>query len=168
MLFMDYAPKIGDIAGWFQIYFKNYIPVLVLLVLLGIATYTDIKERKIKNWLNLLIVIARAAFIPLMGISYHNILGAAFLFGLFLAIAVIRDESMAGDIKCVGAFGFYLGLTNAVIVLFGAMIIALIFSIIRRLLKKDKYFPLAPFFLFSYAGIAGVYYIYDAVALVAG
>ena len=45
MLFMDYAPKIGDIAGWFQVYFKNYIPVLVLLVLLGIATYTDIKER---------------------------------------------------------------------------------------------------------------------------
>lgn len=168
MLFMDYSPQIGDAFGWLALYYKNFIPVIALMVMLGIATYTDIKERKIKNWLNLLIVIVRAAFIPVIGISYHNLLGAAFLFGLFLAIAVIRNESMAGDIKCVGAMGFYLGLTNAVIVLLGSMIIALIFSIFRKLLKKDKYFPLAPFFLFSYAGITCAYYIYNAIYLIAG
>lgn len=159
MLFMENLPAFGDIAGHLGTYYQHYLMVILLFALLGYASYTDIKELKISNKLNLAIVLVRLALIPFFGISYYNLLGFAFCFGLFLLVGVITYTSMGGDIKCAGAMGFFLGLHNSVLVVISACVLAIVYSIIRKIAKRGKYFPFAPFFLGGYLVVTIAYYI---------
>lgn len=159
MLFMEKLPAFGDWMGHMDLFYGNIVATILLLVCLGVATYTDIKELKIPNKLNALIAILRVALIPAMGISYYNLFGFLFCFGLFLTVGVITYTSMGGDIKCAGAMGFFLGLHASVLVILAACLLAIVYSIIRKIAKKGRYFPFAPFFCAGYIVVTVCYIV---------
>ena len=147
---MDSLPAFSDIAGHISQYYQSILLVIPLMLLLTYATYTDVTELKITNKLNLTIVIVRLVLIPFCGISFYNLLGFAFCFGLFLFVACLTYTNMGGDIKCAGAMGFYLGLHVSVLVIFLACGSAIAYGIIRKFAKRGRNFPFAPFFLIGY------------------
>ncbi|WP_197260198.1 prepilin peptidase [Paenibacillus dendritiformis] len=123
-----------------------------LFIILGIATYTDLKWRIIPDKL----VLAGLIYFLLLRMFYadqsyiYYLLGIATGAGLLYIMALIVRESFGGgDIKLMAVVGVALGWQLAFIflifVLVGAFLYALLF--IRR--SKGIKMPLAPFFLVS-------------------
>lgn len=135
-------------------FYSNELLVLLLLIFLSIATYTDIKELKIPNKLNLGFFILRLVIIPLVGLSIQNFIGG-FLGFLFLLIpAMITMHKMGGDIKCIGVVGFYLGGYTTGLFIAVSCIYTITYFIYKIAVKKQiGNFPFAPFFLASHISL---------------
>lgn len=128
-----------------------FLPVLIFLLL---ASYFDIKYRKIPNKLNLLFFIIRFAMIPLVGFSASNIYG--FLFGFFIILipAMIVCKPMGGDIKAMAVLGLYLELLGIFVLLVGTIIVSLMYFFFEKIRGRKKVeIPFAPFFLISFIAI---------------
>jgi len=117
--------------------------VVALLVVLSIASYFDIKSRRIPNWVSLSGIAVGAVLHVILdpvwpGLRF-SLAGLALGFGAYFALYAIHAMG-AGDVKLMGAAGAMLGWSNWVglflvtAILGGAAAIALVVS--RRRLKK--------------------------------
>lgn len=137
---------------------SNHFIVLLLLIFLSIATYTDIKEQKIYDKFNIIFFITRIVviFIPIIGFKLipSHLVGGVVGFIVLLIPAIALMHKMGGDIKFIGVLGFYLGFYVTIALLILSCIYNLIYSIITIfVLKKSKIktnIPFAPFFLISF------------------
>src|SRR5665647_401905 len=114
-------------------------------VILIIAGFIDIKTRTIPDWIHILIILVALIKIDLI----ESLIGLVVVPLPFFIMACLKENSIGGgDIKLVGACGFFFGLNGG---LFGSVIgllIAVIANGIHCWIKtKDKNigFALAPF-----------------------
>lgn len=88
-----------------------WILILILLAVVSIAAFTDIKSRRIPNWLvltGLLLGIALNWFLFGWGGLKSSLLGAAVGFGIYFAFYLLHAMS-AGDVKLMAAIGSLVG-----------------------------------------------------------
>lgn len=138
--------------------YGNLWLVLLMFVYLGIATYTDIKERKIYNWLNGGMAALYFFLIPFFGFSWLHLVGGAVGFVAMLIPAMIKNQSMGGDIKASGVIGLHIGL-----VLFPVFMLltaaSFVTYVVSCFLRKQPvgFLPMAPFFMGAHIGMFLVY-----------
>ena len=93
------------------------VPIAVF-ILTAIAVFTDLKSRKIPNWLTV------SAFVTALGFHYYaggisgllqSIAGFATGFGLLLVLWLIGGGG-GGDVKLMGAIGAWVGPTLTLII----------------------------------------------------
>ena len=114
------------------------IILTVLVIVLAITLYSDMRFNKIKNlWIGLGVLLAFASHLYLGGWSG---LGSSFLgllvgFGLFLPLYMLGGMA-AGDVKLMAAVGAILGVNLAWIIVLATLIcgglLALLYLAIRR------------------------------------
>jgi len=121
--------------------FKSVIFILLLLH----AAITDIKTRTIPDYIPIMIIL-----IGLIGMEpTSSLLGLLFVPLPYFIMALMRENSMGGgDIKLVGACGFYLGLRAGYLgSIIGLLLAIVIHSSYGTIVNKsiDKSIPLAPY-----------------------
>lgn len=128
------------------------MPILqtaVIIVLLGIEVYCDLKDRTIPDKLSLAI-----AFAALMDFHVENLWGllpAAMFF-----IGAVFTKIGGGDVKAVAALSLSLGLWGTLLLLFAAELSMLVFYGISVIVQKmrgrtaDKALPFLPFITLGY------------------
>ncbi|MCR5187070.1 MAG: A24 family peptidase [Clostridia bacterium] len=138
------------------------IKFLILVPMLLLVFFIDVKHRIIPNRLNLTIFEIGLVITFIYGISYVNkardyILGMLLGAGIFLAITALGKiisgkESMGfGDVKFMGAVGLFYGINGILDISLGAFFfgaIASIFILIYRFViikSKDEYISFGPF-----------------------
>lgn len=115
---------------WFQ---------LLILILTGsIIFYTDIKYKKIPNWVNLIILMASIAYMIYTKVYITHLLGGLFIGGGLLLFAGITKGFGMGDVKYVMASGLLLGLRVGINGLLYGVIIGAVYSIYLVVIKKAK------------------------------
>jgi leader peptidase (prepilin peptidase)/N-methyltransferase len=117
----------------------------VFALILVIAGYIDVKTRIIPDWIHILIVVV--AFI---GVDWMNsMLGLFFVPLPYFIMALLKENSIGGgDIKLMGACGFYLGVRAGYAASIVGLFIAVISYAVIRLIagqKINQSLPLAPF-----------------------
>lgn len=133
-----------SVIGMLEPSIGNPIVMVFLLIYIGIASYTDFKEKKIRNWLNYSMLGLRIAAIPLIGISMDSVLGAVFGLLIILIPAVIMLVPMGGDIKFSAVLGSWLGGFGILFSLAVGCVTFVITGLIRKMKKKDM-MALGPF-----------------------
>ena len=128
------------------------MPILqtaVIVALLGIEVYCDLKDRTIPDKLSLAI-----AFAALMDFHPENLWGllpAAMFF-----IGAVFTKIGGGDVKAVAALSLSLGLWKTLLLLFAAELSMLVFYGISVIVQKmrgrtaDKALPFLPFITLGY------------------
>ena len=104
------------------------LATLPLFILLGIAVVTDVRSRRIPNWLNLLIVVTglgNAAFSGVPVSFTHALLGMLAGFGI-LIIPFALGAMGGGDVKMLAGIGAWLGAMATVQVYAVAAVVGLI------------------------------------------
>ena len=125
------------------------VQTAVIIVLLGIEVYCDLKDRTIPNKISL--AIAAAAFIDFHPENLWGMLPAAMFFAgaLFTKIG-------GGDVKAVAALSLSLGLRKTLLLLFAAELSMLVFYGISAVVQKirgrtaAKNLPFLPFITLGY------------------
>ncbi len=128
--------------------------------LLSVSSYFDIKYKRIPNKLTLGMLSFLCCFIavnvlitgvsPGAGQLVHCIAGAATPFFVMLPAEMLTQKQFgAGDKKALFVIGLSVGFWGSIFVIFGMLAGALLFSIFKRVRKKD-HIALAPFILISY------------------
>jgi len=128
-----------------------YVP---LIIILGIATYTDLKERLIYNWLNFPGMLYFLVYHVLFNTSHLlvYILGFLVLGGVSFLIDLFTNSIGGGDIKLFALIGMAVGLHTGLYVYFfsfaTASFIGLPILILGKIFPnhiKIKNIPMAPF-----------------------
>ncbi len=90
------------------------VNVAVLMILLGVAVWFDIKARRIPNWLVLTGLMSSLGIQLLFSNGSFSAWGLGLLagFGLFLPLYLVRAMG-AGDVKLMGMVGGFLGPVGA-------------------------------------------------------
>lgn len=134
----------GNISDFFIL--PDSLPVILLITSLFMwASYTDIKENKVRNKMCLFYAGLRLVVLPLYPITVHTILGGIIGFLLlFLPAFILNTSHMAGDIKFSAVLGLWMG---GVPMLFGLLLGTTIFIITVIIRKKGLLgiMPFAPF-----------------------
>ena len=123
------------------------IRIIILLVLLIIISVTDIRTRKIPNYL--IIITAAASLLRLFEPEEVSLL--QYLSGLIPSIAILLLSIFlkhfshkrllgGGDIKLIAALSLHLGFTDTLI----TVLIASILGIVFFLIDHNHKFPFAP------------------------
>ncbi len=119
--------------------FKNLMFILTLIY----AGYIDYRKRIIPDKVHVIIILLSlmANFNPFRSIIGLLLLPIPFIIPIFFN----EDSVGGGDIKIVGAIGFFLGLERGMIAVIIGLAIAVIFSLF--ILKKDRKdsFPFGPY-----------------------
>lgn len=131
----------------------TYVQVSLFLIL-GIATYTDLKYRIIPDWLTMnglgLMLLTRL-FISDQN-QWHYFFGLFVASGvLYLAALMIPGSVGGGDIKLMSVVGVAIGWQDSLLFLCLMLAIAGLCAVIGMLVTKNRRMkmPLAPFFLIS-------------------
>jgi Flp pilus assembly protein protease CpaA len=133
--------------------YSNLFVAILFTIYLGIATFIDVKSRKIPNKLNILFFFARFALIPWFAFSFFDLIGAVGAFVALLIPAMVKKQKMGGDIKMAGVVGLYTGMYLVpVFIILACFYFALYVGMSKRML------PFAPFFLASNITLMIVYY----------
>lgn len=125
------------------------IQTAVIIVLLCIEVYCDLKDRTIPNEISL--AIALAAFIDFHFENLWGLLPTAMFF-----IGALFTKIGGDDVKAVAALSLSLGLWKTLLLLFAAELSMLVFygisAIIQKLRHKsaDRNLPFLPFIIFGY------------------
>ena len=125
------------------------IQTAVIIVLLCIEVYCDLKDRTIPNEISL--TIALAAFIDFHFENLWGLLPAAMFF-----IGALFTKIGGGDVKAVAALSLSLGLWKTLLLLFAAELSMLVFYGISAIIQKlrhrtaDRNLPFLPFIMFGY------------------
>lgn len=138
--------------------FNNPVVIIIISLFLFIATYTDIKHRKIYNNLNIAFLISRIVliFIPIYGFSLtlSQIIGSIAGVLILLIPAIHFMQKMGGDIKFVFVLGLYLGIDITFLFLALSFILEMLYALIIKITTKKEvmklYVPFAPFFTASF------------------
>lgn len=114
-------------------------------IILAYASYMDIKKRIIPDKVHVMIII-----VGIINFSALNSMaGLIFVAIPFLMTALLKGGGIGGgDVKFMGANGFFLGIKGGFMGSFIGLIIAIIFNATYyKIKKKDKNisFPLAPY-----------------------
>lgn len=133
---------------------------LMLIAFFAVATYTDIKELRIPNKLNLALVLINLVVFVIYPVvngdgsfAAQSVVGGLVGFLGLLIPAVITGFSMAGDIKFIGALGLAIGGQGIVPFLLLSCLINLVIniSLVKFKIKEPGHvLPFAPFFFASY------------------
>jgi Flp pilus assembly protein protease CpaA len=132
---------------------NNLLESIPLIILLGVATYTDLQYRIIPDWLS---GIGIGYFLIFRLIHseqpfYYYFLGVLIGSGLLYVFAVIKPDSFGGgDIKLMAAVGMALGWQQAMLFLMIMLTFACLFAIIFKWAGEMEKLPLAPFYLMAY------------------
>ena len=127
----------------------SVIQTAVILVLLGIEVYCDLKDRTIPDKLSL--AIAAAAFIDFHPDNLWGLLPAALFF-----ISAVFMRVGGGDVKAVAALSLSLGLWGTLLLIFTAELSMLLFYGISAVVQKirgrtaAKNLPFLPFITIGY------------------
>ena len=127
----------------------SVIQTAVILVLLGIEVYCDLKDRTIPDKLSL--AIAAAAFIDFHPENLWGLLPAALFF-----ISAVFMRVGGGDVKAVAALSLSLGLWGTLLLIFTAELSMLLFYGISAVVQKirgrtaEKNLPFLPFITIGY------------------
>ncbi len=111
---------------------------ITVIVLTGIyISYTDIKEKKIKNEVNLLLFIFGliVCYVDYVNIESY-IKGSLIIGSTFLILSLITNQIGMGDVKYIYAIGLIIGFNDTLIAITLAFIIASFVMIISRLFKN--------------------------------
>ena len=148
------------ISSWNELipFFQNGLVIAFLLSAFMYASYTDIMEYKIYDKFNFFLLSARLPliFIPIYGLplTWSSYLGSIVAILALLIPAVVFLQKMGGDIKFMGVMGMYLGVGVTIFTLILGCIYMLIFSLIRKIVTKQKVkylkTPMAPFFFSAF------------------
>ncbi|MBO6301025.1 MAG: prepilin peptidase [Ruminiclostridium sp.] len=125
------------------------IQAAIIITLLGIEVYCDLKDRTIPN--EITFAIAVAAFIDLHPENLWGLLPAALFF-----IGAVFTRIGGGDVKAVAALSLSLGLWKTLLLLFAAELSMLLFYGITAVVQKirgrtaSKALPFLPFITLGY------------------
>jgi len=88
-----------------------------LLALLAVAALTDLRERRIPNWLNALVAALYPAYVLLspVPVPWPAALGLALLVGLVGLFLFAREQIGGGDVKLIAALSLWAGLDQFVL-----------------------------------------------------
>lgn len=138
----------------------NIILLICFFLILGVASLTDIKSRRIPNKLSifmLLLSIINATANIIVGDARQTIISTAIgglLSFILVGLPYVVNKSLgAGDLKISVTAGLFLGYKSTLSMLFIAFFICAIFSVILFVMnKKGRNFkldsiPFAPFLL---------------------
>lgn len=144
----------------FSMIASSPILLVMLLVFLGYATYTDLKHLKIYNKFNVVVALVNLGIFviaPAMDgnvkLAIIHLLGGLIGFSALLIPSVITGFQMAGDIKFIGAFGLAIGAYAIVPFVLIASVINIITNLFLIKVKGknlDNIIPFAPFFALSF------------------
>ncbi|MGV8149599.1 MAG: prepilin peptidase [Alkaliphilus sp.] len=109
-----------------------------------VAGYIDIKTKTIPDYIHVLIILVGLININLV----QSIIGFVVVPLPFFIMACIKENSIGGgDIKLMGACGFFLGVTGGIVGSVVGLLIAVITNGLCNKIsrKKCSSFPLAPY-----------------------
>lgn len=109
---------------------------LALALLIGVACWTDIRTRKIKNWLTFPVMAFGCAAWLVPGLSPTGVLGVLAGFVVCLPLWRIGPVFSAGDVKMVMAGGALLGPENALRAVLFALVLGLPAGLVTLALKR--------------------------------
>lgn len=116
----------------------HLLRIVPLLVLLVAAAATDVRSRKIPNWLTLLLILgglARGAFAargPGLAMSVAGLFAAALLPFLLYAIGAMG----AGDVKLMAGVGAWMGPIGGVAVFLLACVVAMTMALAQAAAQR--------------------------------
>ena len=122
-----------------MLFLKNAIFALTLIY----TGYYDQKTRTIPNIVHLLIIICSFLF----DFNFIQSVLGFFILPIPFVIPIFYDEKSigGGDIKLVGAIGFFLGITKGTIAIIIGLILSLIVAIFIFKKSKRDFVPLGPY-----------------------
>ena len=116
---------------------SNVIYLIAVGSFTGMAAYTDLRERKVRNRLVVPFFAAGLVYHPVFngwaGLG-HALLGFAVGFGLFFALWLIGVGG-GGDTKLMGALGAWLGWKHILLVMVVATVIVILLTIALMLYR---------------------------------
>jgi len=127
----------------------DWVWMLGACIVLGIASYTDIRDGIIPNWL-VFPAIGIAAFYRYMeGNSFDYFAGGIFIFLALLIMQMVLKTLGGGDVKLFTFLGLVVGYPTIMYIVLGAYLIPI-------LLRKTGWVKLAPYITASYLIMTGV------------
>lgn len=125
------------------------IKLIVLICILLIISFIDIRHKTIPNELILITLFIGIIYSFIGKISIYNaFLGMIVGGGIMFVLAIIPNVLGGGDVKLMFALGAFLGPIRIIWAILLAFIIASVFSIILliiKLIKKNEFIPFGPF-----------------------
>lgn len=134
----------------------QFISYFILVSLLIITSFTDIKQQIVPNII-ILICLISGLFFSLFGITINFLdailglivgAGSLLIIGL-ISLLVLKKEGLGGgDIKLLGVIGLFIGWKMTLLTFLFSIYIGGIFSILLMLFKikeRGEYIPFAPF-----------------------
>jgi leader peptidase (prepilin peptidase) / N-methyltransferase len=125
------------------------IKLIVLICILLIISFIDIRDKIIPNELILITLFIGIIYSFIGNISIYNaFLGMIIGGGIMFVLAIIPNVLGGGDVKLMFALGAFLGPIRIIWAILLAFIIASVFSIILliiKLIKKNEFIPFGPF-----------------------
>lgn len=115
---------------------------IIILIILIIAAIQDIKNREVSNLISLFILI-----ISLYNFKIVNIAGLTLTPMPLIITNIIHKDSFGGaDIKIIGSLGLCYGFTKT----FFMLLIALLLSLIIKIITKKESVPFVPYILVGF------------------
>lgn len=133
-----------------MIVLKLSLEALVLL-LVGLSSYYDIKFRRIPNLIIIFLMVTNVFYIIINNILLDSLLGMFIPALLFVFINGSYGNFIGnGDIKLLAAIGLFIGYKGNLMVFTGSCIACIVFTVFSKLLFKKSIpkLPLAPFTFF--------------------
>lgn len=130
---------------------------IIVVSALSIATFFDVKMKKVPNFFNLFLLISGIVFsYMIIDISYTKII-FCFLRGAVMAYPLYYFNVLgAGDVKLLMCISLFLSLNSWIMLILISIFISAIFFLIRLLVineldfKRFHYYRYTHFFLWAY------------------
>jgi len=120
---------------------------IVLLIILSIISYTDLKRQEIDNEPIIfgLIFIALFSLSGFNDVSVKSSIIGFLLGGIAFTILAVFGTMGGGDIKTIAMLGFYFGWKSTVLLIWLSFLVGTVFSIFYMIFKKVKLKDHIPF-----------------------
>ncbi|MBF4692286.1 prepilin peptidase [Fusibacter ferrireducens] len=121
------------------------IKIVLFGAVLVVAGFIDFKTRTIPDWIHVLVIMIAFIGIDLM----DSLTGLLIVPFPYLMMAFLKENSIGGgDVKLMGACGFYLGLQAGCVASILGLVLAIIGHFVCRVIfgkMLNKSIPLAPY-----------------------